>query len=190
MTMAKQIDDADVFLATVDMLLANGYAGATAKMTAEAAGINEVTLFRKYGSKAELVAAALLHERAALEKEQPVAYTGNVEADLLAMVRIYAEAAHRQSALMLLIIAEVARYPELRETMQVPFMLISRFGKIVARYQEEGRLHSGEPLLVVGALLGPVIVNTMLRSAETSLPIPPIDLRIHIERFLHGYAIR
>ena len=78
------------------------------------------------------------------------------------MVRTYAEAAHRQSGLMMLILSEVARYPELQEAMQVPFMLVSRFGQIVAQYQTEGRLQSGEPLLVVGALLGPVIINTML----------------------------
>ncbi|MCB8983763.1 MAG: TetR/AcrR family transcriptional regulator [Ardenticatenaceae bacterium] len=188
--MAKQIDDADVFTTTVDVLLANGYAGATTKLIAEAAGINEVTLFRKYGSKAQLVTAALLHERAALEGEKPTEYTGDLAADLLGMVRTYAEAAHRQSGLMMLILSEVARYPELQEAMQVPFMLVSRFGQIVAQYQKEGRLQPGEPLLVVGALLGPVIVNTMLRSAETGLPIPPIDLPVHIERFLHGYAIR
>jgi len=101
--MAKQIDDADVFAKTVDVLLANGYAGATTKLIAEAANINEVTLFRKYGSKAQLVTAALLHERAALEGETPIDYTGDLAADLLGMVRMYAEAAHRQSGLRIFI---------------------------------------------------------------------------------------
>lgn len=186
--MAKQIDDAAVFSATVDVLLAHGYAGATTKLIAEAASINEVTLFRKYGSKAALVTAALLHERKALEA-QPLTYTGDLTSDLLQMVRTYAEASHRQSALMLLIMSEVARHPELRETMQVPFTLVSHFGAIVARYQAEGQLRAGEPLLVVGALLGPVIVNTMLRSAATGLPIPPIELQAHVEQFLYGYAV-
>lgn len=56
------------------------------------------------------------------------------------------------------------------------------------RYQAEGRLRPGEPVLIVGALLGPVIINTMLRSANTELPIPPSDLAVHVKNFLHGYA--
>ena len=185
--MAKKIDDSQVFKAAVDVLLANGYAGATTRLIAEEAGINEVTLFRKYGSKEGLVSAALQHERAILDAH-PVTYTGDLATDLLQMVRVYSEASPRQSGLMLLIMAEVVRYPELRETMQVPFTLVSRFGHIIVRYQEEGRLRPGEPVLVVGALLGPVIINTMLRSANTDLPIPPIDLAVHVENFLHGYA--
>lgn len=185
--MAKQIDDGQVFAATVDVLLANGYAGATTKLIAEAAGINEVTLFRKYGSKAQLVAAALLHERATLE-EQPVAYSGDLRADLRQMVHTYITASSRHSSLMMLIMAEVARYPELRDTMQVPFMMISRYSGILAQYQAEGRLRPGEPVLVVGALLGPVIVNTMLHTAGTGLPIPLIDAAAHVERFLEGYG--
>lgn len=186
--MAKQIDDAQVFTATVDVLLANGYAGATTKSIAEAAEINEVTLFRKYGSKAGLVRAALQHERSQMADEA-VAYSGDLRADLLQIVRAYAGASQRQSGLMMLIMAEMARYPELRETLEVPFALVSRFGRIIARYQQAGRLRAGEPVLVVGALLGPVIVNTMLRSAESGLPIPPIDADRHVERFLGGYAL-
>jgi AcrR family transcriptional regulator len=185
--MAKQIEDNQVFTATVNVLLANGYAGATTRLIAEQAGINEVTLFRKYGSKAQLVSAALLHERMAFEV-QPVTYTGDLAADLLQMVRLYSEASPRQSGLMMLIMAEVVRYPELRETMQVPFMLVLRFGSIIARYQAEGKLRPGEPVLVVGALLGPVIINTMLRSAETNLPIPALNLTEHVTHFLRGYA--
>jgi AcrR family transcriptional regulator len=185
--MAKQIDDAEVFTATVDVLLANGYAGATTKTIAKAAGVNEVTLFRKYGSKAQLVTAALLHERAQMVG-QGVTFSGDLRADLTAMVRAYAGASQRQSQLMMLIMAEVARYPELRETLQVPFALVSQFGRIIAQYQQAGKLRAGPTLLMVGALLGPVIVNTLLRSAETGLPVPPIDVEAHVDHFLHGYA--
>lgn len=185
--MAKLIDDADVFAATIDVLLANGYTGATTKGIAEAASINEVTLFRKYGSKAQLVTAALLHERSQMEGQAPI-YTGDLQADLLAIVRAYAGASQRQSGLMMLIMAEVARYPELQEALQVPFRIVAHFGRTISRYQQEGRLKPGEPVLVVGALLGPVLVNTLLLSVATSLPIPPIDAEAHVDRFLQGHA--
>lgn len=186
--MAKQIDDAQVFSATVDVLLANGYAGATTKLIAEAANVNEVTLFRKYGSKAELVAKAVLHERQSLEIEA-ITYTGDLAADLLRIVEVYTSASYRQSNLIMLIMAEMTRYSELGTLMQVPLMLVSRFGDIIARYQQEGRLRPNDPLLVVGTLLGPVIVNRMLRSTAPDLPIPEIDAVKHVELFLEGLAV-
>lgn len=186
--MARQIDDAVVFAATVDVVLANGYAGATTKAIAEAAGVNEVTLFRKYGSKAQLVTAALLHERAQIEADAPV-YTGDLRADLRAMVRTYAGASQRQSGLIMLIMADAVRYPELQETLQVPFRMVGQFGRILTHYQQAGQLRPVEPILLVGALLGPVIVNAMLRAAAASLPVPPIDVDAHVDHFLSGYAL-
>lgn len=100
----------------------------------------------------------------------------------------YTGASQRQSGLMMLILAEVVRYPELQETLQVPFHMVAHYGRIITRYQEEGRLRPGEPVLAIGALLGPVIVNTMLRSAATNLPIPPLDVETHVDHFLHGSA--
>jgi hypothetical protein len=64
------------------------------------------------------------------------------------------------------------------------------FGRIITRYQEEGQLREGDPILIVGALLGPVIVNTMLRSADALQIIPPIAVETHVERFLGGYGVQ
>jgi AcrR family transcriptional regulator len=186
--MAKQIADSQVYKATIETLLAHGYAGATTKRIAKQAGINEVTLFRKYGSKAKLVAAAVAHERIQLAAQE-IVYTGDVVADLLSMVQIYHNATPHHSQLFALIIAEIVRYPELRETLRVPHQMIEKFGSLMARYQQEGKLRKGEPILIVGALLAPVIIDTMLRSADPDFPVPPLDLRLHVERFLGGYRL-
>ena len=185
--MAKLINDSEVFAAAIDTLLARGYAGATTKLIAQRAGINEVTLFRKYGTKVQLVVAAVAHERMQLE-EHALEYTGDIAADLLKIVGVYQGASPRQSQLLLFIMGEMVRYPELRETLQVPFRLVSKFSQLIVRYQQEGDLKAGEPLLIVGAFLGPVMLNTMLRSADPDLPVPPLDLAVHVNRFLDGYA--
>jgi AcrR family transcriptional regulator len=187
--MARQIDDNDIFEATIDVLLAKGYAGATTKTIARKAGVNEVTLFRRYGSKAQLVAAAMTHEREQMAVDS-IVYTGDVTADLVRVVELYHSATPRQSQLMLLIVSDMARYPDLRETLQIPFQMVREFGRIITRYQEEGQLREGDPILIVGALLGPVIVNTMLRSADALQIIPPIAVETHVERFLGGYGVQ
>ena len=186
--MAKQIPDSQVYTATIETLLAHGYAGATTKRIAKQAGINEVTLFRKYGSKAKLVTAAVAHERVHI-MAQKIEYTGDLEADLMSMVQLF-HTTPQHSQIFSLIIAEIVRYPELRETLRVPLQMIQKFGSLITRYQQEGKLRKGEPFLIVNALMGPVIVDIMLRSAsaDTEFSIPTLDLRRHVERFLGGYG--
>ncbi len=61
--MPKVVDETRIFTATMDRLMAHGYDGATTREIAAAAGINEVTLFRRYGSKAGLVERAIASGR-------------------------------------------------------------------------------------------------------------------------------
>ncbi len=184
--MAKQINDEQVYEAVLSVLLEKGYAGATTKLIAKKAGINEVTLFRKYGSKSELVAAAVAHQRFKFD-HSPVEYTGDVTADLAKMVSFHSgiTAAHA-GRLFPLILAEMVRYPELRETMRVPHEQIKTFGAIIGRYQADGVIRAGDPVLMVTTLLGPAIVNNMLRSANPELAIPPLDVADLVDRFLKG----
>ena len=57
--MPKIIEDEQVYLVALQTITERGYAGATTKQIAEAANMSEVTLFRKYGSKAELIRQAI-----------------------------------------------------------------------------------------------------------------------------------
>ena len=53
--MPKIIDDEKVYQAALQVVIERGYARAKTKQIADAAGISEVTLFRKYENKAELI---------------------------------------------------------------------------------------------------------------------------------------
>ena len=64
----------------------HGFEGATTEKIARAAGVNEVTLFRRYGSKARLFDRVIQHELADTPLTS-VAFSGDLEADLLAIVK-------------------------------------------------------------------------------------------------------
>ena len=51
--MPKVIEDEDVYQAVIEVVAEYGYSGATTKQMADAADVSEVTLFRKYGNKAQ-----------------------------------------------------------------------------------------------------------------------------------------
>ena len=57
--MPKVIADLQIFQAVMETISERGYVGATTRQIADTAGVSEVTLFRKYGTKAELVKRAV-----------------------------------------------------------------------------------------------------------------------------------
>ena len=183
--MPKQIDDNHVYHAALLTVIEKGYAGATTRVIAEAAGVNEVTLFRKYGSKAELIAAAISHEVVG-ERGGTVEFTGDVIADLTVIVHSYMSTSELHSRLFPLIMSEISRYPELRQTMSGPLSFINQIGDLLGRYQSDGLLIDEDKMMSVLGLLGPAIVYGMLRRADPEFPMSEFDLQLHIESFVKG----
>lgn len=186
--MPKIIEDAKVYRAVIETIMESGYASATTKLIAEAAGANEVTLFRKYGNKAELVRQAIIAIIEQIDFASVVRYTGNVSDDLLRIVEMYQGAAAENDQFFYTVILEGSRHPELADLLDAPLGLVSNIGQLLARYQEEGTLIQEHPFHAVASLLGPLVINNMLRSASTDIPFPPIDLMALVTNFLNGRA--
>ena len=184
--MPKIVSDAHIFETVVKLIEANGYAGTTTKQIAEAAQINEVTLFRKYGSKAQLVKEAISHYASHAEVETAVTYTGDLEADLRRVVRVYCGAAQLHAKVFPIIMSEMARFPELHETARAPLGIVTKIAQLLERYQDEGVLRKEDPFQAVGALLGSLIVHTMVRSAGVHGMDHPLDLDEHVTAYLYG----
>lgn len=76
--------------ATMTMIIEKGYSGATTKEIARFAGVNESTIFRRFGEKKEIVTAAMeLQKWNPGLSEEDFIYHGNLEEDLLAFSTIY-----------------------------------------------------------------------------------------------------
>ena len=187
--MPKIIEDQDVFEAVLQTIAERGYASATTKQMAAAAGVSEVTLFRKYMSKPLLVrlAIAAIAERA--DFASAVRYTGDVRADLLRVLHAYQGSVAQRGFFFVVLFSELSRHPELSDALDVPLKLYAAVGDLLDRYQEEGILHEEHPMHAVAALLGPLIYTSMLRSAVPDDTVPPLDLDLHVTAFLHGRLI-
>jgi AcrR family transcriptional regulator len=86
--------DASIVQATLELLLENGYRGLTMEQVRTRAGVGKATLYRRYGSKQELVAEAVRH----LNQPIPRPDTGSVREDILAIARSVIEGAARVGA--------------------------------------------------------------------------------------------
>ena len=183
--MPKVIADLQIFLAVIETIAERGYAGATTRQIAEAAKVSEVTLFRKYGTKAELVKRAI---NALIEQsnfESSTQYTGDIRADLLRILQAYQEAVILHGSFFFVIFAELNRAPELADAFSQPLGLFQSIGKLLSRYQAEGVLKPENPLHSAASLLGPLVYFSMI-SRSTGDIMPPMESETHVRHFLEG----
>ncbi len=173
-----------MFDAALSVLAQRGYGGATTRRIAEAAGINEVTLFRRFGDKRQLMLAAI-HATIARLASDGLTASGNLEEDLIRVVEYYLDLYQRRDGLVGTLLLEGARDPDVAALIKEPIAAMSRIGEIFAAYQRTGQLVEEPTEYAVQALLAPLLVITVMRRI-TSSAIPFPDARTVVQRFLQG----
>lgn len=188
--MASRVSDGQILDATVRTVLAHGYAGATTREIAATAGINEVTLFRRFGDKGSLVRAAIAEQVGAFGQDGP-AYTGDLRADVLRVLAFYQGVFRDRGRLLIMLLAEVPRRPDLVDVVGGPLVVIEELLDMIERYQRAGRLAAGPPLVVLTGLLGPLLMQSVaeqIRRAAGHRDIPAsVSSEDLLERFLAGH---
>jgi AcrR family transcriptional regulator len=183
--MPKVIGDGRIFGAAIHALMSLGYDGTTTREVADAAGVNEVTLFRRYRSKAGLFESAIRHWLSDTPLSK-VAFTGGLETDMRAIVQAYVETNETYGDIVAIILIELQRHPDLQGSITTPWKNIQGITRIIREYQKRGLLKSEPPLAALSALVGPIMVGQMLRRAGLNLPVPALDPPAHVDAFLNG----
>lgn len=165
---------ARILKAATDVFAASGIAGATTREIARVAGVNEVTLFRHFQSKEQLL-TAVVQQVTALQAEALAnqdEWTGDLQIDLLHYAWIYNNTLEEHEALVRMFIGEAKRHPKaaiqvLRETVQpLRDKLIAYLGNGI----EQGNIRPDiEPPIAVDMFTG-MLLSGMLRSNTISLP--------------------
>lgn len=184
--MARRVTDMRILDAVVATVLAHGYDGATTRQIAATAGINEATLFRRYGDKAAMVGAAIAAEVDAFAHAGPV-YTGELEADLRRVVGFYAGIVADRGRLLVVLLAELPRRPELATVIREPLRVVIRVRGMLRRYHRDGLLAAQDPTAAMTDLIGPLILHAVVTHAAPRLISAPFDLDAHVREFLDGH---
>lgn len=187
--MPKVIEDEMVYQAVMQVVSERGYAGATTKQMANAANVSEVTLFRKYENKAELVKKAISSIVEQTDFSSAAQYTGNIHADLLRVVQAYQETAVKHGLFFAALFLEISRHPDLIEALGEPLEIFATIEALVSRYQKEGALRQEPSTYIVANLLGPLMYTALMQGAIPNLQLPPRDLSTYVMFFLDGYLI-
>lgn len=187
--MPKILDNEKIYQAVMQVVSERGYTGATTKQMADAADISEVTLFRKYSSKAQLVKEAISSIIGQTNLVSAVQYTGDINADLTRIVEAYQDLVVKHGDFITSLFSELSRHPELVDSIDESINIFLTMGELITRYQEEGKLQKGHPLHILAILLGPIMYTAMMRKAIRKPPLPPLDLSTHLTRFFKDHLI-
>ncbi len=185
--MPKVIDLDGLFAATVTVFAERGYAAATTQEIAARAGVSEVTLFRRYGTKAALIEVALTHCLSASPFGHLVA-GDDLRADLTAVVEAYQRTNEAYGGAVMTLLTEIPRHPELRGAVAPLMTNLASAAQIIARHQRRGRISPGDPLQKVALLLAPLVAGGLWARTGVGVPAAPIDAVAVVDSFLTGHG--
>ena len=186
--MNKSVPEQQILDAALKIIIEHGYAGATTRQIAEEAGVNEVTLFRRFGSKKNMLLASVERQLAEFA-EEGIHYSGNLTADLTQITTFHLRMSKHRGKLFPVLMAELPRQPELLEVVQKPLEAMLQIRAIIERYQDEGKLIKEDPFYTVANLIGPLILHEMLVEMHGHTFAAEIDVDHHVKTFLQGRGL-
>ncbi|MFC6232568.1 TetR/AcrR family transcriptional regulator [Paenibacillus allorhizosphaerae] len=150
MRQTKQWSTEKLLRAAIDLISERGYHGVTTQEIALAADLSEKTLFRHFGSKQNLLEAALEHfqyaeEMRMLFNEQLV---WELEIDLLTISRKYHDIMNRNRKLILIAIKDEVHIPGFKERrLQHPRQLLTFLTDYLITMSEKGKIACSNPTM-------------------------------------------
>lgn len=149
--MSEELSTRDKILnAAIDLFSQNGFKGVTTKQIALAASVNEVTLFRQFGSKQKIFQEVMeaFYFESEFKKVFEEEIVWDLEQDLLCISKIYYEHMKRNKKLILAGIKESmgpnnTEYPHEKFPKKIKVVLIEYFKEM----QERGKMIKKSPEL-------------------------------------------
>ncbi len=178
--------------AALETFIERGYDGATTREVANRAGVTEVTLFRHFGNKENLLRTALAPQ-APMPQTWP-ALIGDRQPDLEAFFLSLAQRLWRgmmgeRRRLLQVMVGELPRRPELGPAAgQMPVEFAAGIGNYLEAMQKGGKVREGNPKLMALAFLAMffavAVGGDFLSDAEAFTPEETI--REFVATFLDG----
>lgn len=171
-----------------------GYDGATTREIAQAAGVNEVTIFRHFGNKKNLF-LAMISQRSPLRSVKEVLenqLTGDYRQDLLTIGNQYMKTMLRQRKEILMSLCAAEQLPEMREVIaQMPDQLRQVLGECLQQQMISGSVREMNPQMAAQAFFGMLFafaISQGLLEGTPAAQIPPevVVVEQFVDIFVRG----
>jgi len=178
--------------AALQLFSERGYDGATTRAIAALAGVNEVTLFRHFGSKKSLFQAMLRHNSAlpGLEFALRERLTGDYRQDLLILATQFLTFLHARHKEIIMLLAEAERQPELLEMVAfIPMQQRQMVSDYLKWQMSQGHMRPMDPDLAAQGLLGMLLTYclglNLLPEALARMPLAEVAAQF-VDLFVEG----
>lgn len=179
--------DTAILDATLACIEQHGMGGLTTRRIAVLAGVNEVTIFRRFGNKETLLQSVFQRE-AQMMQQAALGYTGALEEDLLRITWVFADLSERRRGVLSLLLSAL-RTGDATHTAARHFLsALDGVAQVLTQYMQEGRLRTEAPARAAAALIGPIVFDTLVQPVAQD-NIPPLDIAAHVQGFLLGRGI-
>jgi len=161
----SEVADQAILSAALEELASVGYGGLTMAAVIARAGVSSATLYRRWPTKQQLVAAAL----ASLHQEVSDIDTGSLEGDVLTLSKVLADSMSvRPDDLAEDVISELRRNPEFRAAINDKFHRprVALLERILQRARERGELGAGISAEVAMAFVSGPLYNRVSVTGE------------------------
>ena len=181
------VADASIVRATLELLLDDGYRALTMEQVRARAGVGKATLYRRYGSKQELVAEAIRHLNQPIDRPD----TGAVRDDVLAVARSVMAGAERVqfASFVPRLLAEAAGDREMHaifyENLVAPRRAV--MGDVLRRGVERGELRADLDVeLAIDIITGPWVYRLLISGGDPG--VYRADPTVLLDLILDGLA--
>ena len=184
-----------IMLAAAQVFAEKGYARATTRALAAAAGVNEVTLFRHFGSKQNLFAAIVENYAApALTAAFKAQLTGDYHQDLLTMGTMVMSVLLERRDAMRMMLCEAEHFPEVRQVMaQNPRHLRQALSSYLELQMKQGQvrqLHTEAAAQAFWGMFFAYGIGLGILQEPVSPELAPEELvALFVDIFVNGTAV-
>jgi AcrR family transcriptional regulator len=170
-----------------------GYTQATTRLIAQAAGVNEVTLFRQFGSKKGLVMACIdAHNAAGFTATFEAELTGSYPDDIRRMAELQVADTAANLEVLRLLVCDARNLPELRQALLAGGR--SNLARLSAYFQRQIDLGVVRPAIPAELLASafdslfstPVIFENLFQDALSPNLPTPAALQSLVDLFVRG----
>jgi AcrR family transcriptional regulator len=172
---------------SVQVFSERGYDGATTRAIAEAAGVNEVTLFRHFGSKKNLF-LAMISQRSPLRSVREVLeaqLTGDYRQDLLTVGNQYMTTTLQVRKEILMSLCAAEQLPEMREIIvQMPTQQYQVLGEYLQQQMARSKVREMDPHIAAQAFFGMLFAFAINQGLLTDTPAAQIPPEVIVEQFV------
>ena len=140
-----------ILTATQDLLIEDGYAGATIAAVADRAKCGKSAIYRRWATKADLVVAAV----AALQVASDLPETGDLRGDVLEAAMHFARADERAGRVLASLLGELGRDPELYDVAyrSVGGPPVATLVAVIERWIERGVVSPDVPVQLIAGIV-------------------------------------